>query len=561
MYSWLSDEREEPDRHATIAGDNGDPIPFSSYEFARRSRRFFDLLFSHRAEDPLELDSTFQRGSVIQFLNACQGKPFELTAANALEIDLLCISWQADKAIHRRVHSFIEGHRDGPSLVISQLLFRLAREMETSEIERRLRRSLVDFVADPQLLRVPIPVMSRVVDFDALLDKPDAFQRLFAFALKYVTEHGPPASRIFRTCDMTRLTRENLADLAAVPGFQWGFVNQSVGMTVSALMEAASRCEAKLAIHEKAVSELKGLIEDDKKNMLLSVAKIEAELQSMKQQQEVERGEFKRDWQQQQSAIEALQNTVQQQQSEIENLRKQSQEQQGDLQTQFLQLHDMNGVWARRMKDSEKLKRIADVWKTFCNQFGSLAPNWPFYFVHALSWGNPNGWKGQDNVLLNDSYAYVSEEDKFAASVVKAAISGSSGDCRKCPGSYRPVQNEISIAIPLSYCIIMRLPRGLPLDTTLLAFTRGLKTDGRWHSEYGLYGKAGGLVVFCDGHVKWFDGSAPACFLRWDRSGYSADIREAVPSTAFITGGHEMKTGITEDGFELIIRHHGTGGQ
>jgi hypothetical protein len=91
MSSWLSDGREDPDRHAIVTGDTGDTIPFSSSEFARHSRRFFDLLFSHRAQDRLPIDSTFQRGSVIQFLNACQGKPFELTAANALDFDLLCI--------------------------------------------------------------------------------------------------------------------------------------------------------------------------------------------------------------------------------------------------------------------------------------------------------------------------------------------------------------------------------------------------------------------------------------------------------------------------------------
>jgi ABC-type Fe3+-citrate transport system substrate-binding protein len=94
---------------------------------------------------------------------------------------------------------------------------------------------------------------------------------------------------------MTRLTRENVADLAALSGFQWGFVNQSVGMTISGLMEAASRCEAKLAIHEKTMSELMEVIENERKAMLLSVPKTEGELQSMKHQQEVEHGQFERD--------------------------------------------------------------------------------------------------------------------------------------------------------------------------------------------------------------------------------------------------------------------------
>jgi hypothetical protein len=149
----------------------------------------------------------------------------------------------------------------------------------------------------------------------------------------------------------------------------------------------------------------------------------------------------------------------------------------------------------------------------------------------------------------------------FATGVIKGAISGPNGDNCKYMECYGPGENKISTQIPLSYGIIMGLPEQLLLDITSLAFTRGLKTDGRWHSKYGLYGKEGGLVVFCDGYVKGFDGNQPASFLRWDQSGYSADIREAVPSEAFITAGHQMKNGVTEDSAELILKHHGTGGQ
>ncbi|MDR2812705.1 MAG: hypothetical protein LBB05_02905 [Puniceicoccales bacterium] len=53
--------------------------------------------------------------------------------------------------------------------------------------------------------------------------------------------------------------------------------------------------------------------------------------------------------------------------------------------------------------------------------------------------------------------------------------------------------------------------------------------DGTWDEEAGLYGSKGDYVVFCDGHVTWFDGSKPAKFLKWDQSGYTSKIYEAVP--------------------------------
>jgi hypothetical protein len=51
----------------------------------------------------------------------------------------------------------------------------------------------------------------------------------------------------------------------------------------------------------------------------------------------------------------------------------------------------------------------------------------------------------------------------------------------------------------------------------------------------GLYGSKGGYVVYCDGHIVWFDGSRPAKFLKWDKTGYTSDIRYAVPTNAEIS--------------------------
>jgi prepilin-type processing-associated H-X9-DG protein len=82
--------------------------------------------------------------------------------------------------------------------------------------------------------------------------------------------------------------------------------------------------------------------------------------------------------------------------------------------------------------------------------------------------------------------------------------------------------------------VVVNLPSNVPAATTPLAFTRGLCTDGTWDEQAGLYGSKGGYVVFCDGHVTWFNGSRPAKFLKWDQSGYTLNIREAVPNTGQI---------------------------
>jgi hypothetical protein len=110
-----------------------------------------------------------------------------------------------------------------------------------------------------------------------------------------------------------------------------------------------------------------------------------------------------------------------------------------------------------------------------------------------------------------------------------------------------------------SYCTIGNLDGSVPLATTPLAFTRGLKTDGTWDGKYGLYGTKGGYVVFCDGHTVWFDGSRPAKFLHWNQQEYTTDIRFAVPNVTKIGNGGVWATPAGAYS-NLVMWGSGTGG-
>jgi hypothetical protein len=85
-------------------------------------------------------------------------------------------------------------------------------------------------------------------------------------------------------------------------------------------------------------------------------------------------------------------------------------------------------------------------------------------------------------------------------------------------------------------------------------------SNGKQHPDYGLYGEKGGWVVFADGHCKWLDGNKPAKFLKWDGTGYTTDIRQAVPNNAFISSGFRLNSSIKIDTDVLIIYNSGTGG-
>jgi prepilin-type processing-associated H-X9-DG protein len=128
------------------------------------------------------------------------------------------------------------------------------------------------------------------------------------------------------------------------------------------------------------------------------------------------------------------------------------------------------------------------------------------------------------------------------------------------------VTNDIMDNWPLlSYCLMCTLPGNVPLDTTPLGFTRGLNKNGLWDAKVGLYGSKGGYVVYCDGHVAWFDGSKAAKFIKWDKSGYTSDIRQAVPTGVIISCAADDDSGIkapykNNETTPAFIHTVGTGG-
>jgi hypothetical protein len=147
------------------------------------------------------------------------------------------------------------------------------------------------------------------------------------------------------------------------------------------------------------------------------------------------------------------------------------------------------------------------------------------------------------DILLNDLYVWFSPADKYAPKILTETV------CQFDSGSGRVVNtssrtggvnsNLFSGWSLISYCFIAHGSiSNIPLNTTPLAFTRGLCPDDTWDEKAGLYGSKGGYVVFCDGHTTWFDGNRPAKFLKWDQTGYTSDIRYAVPTNAEIACGH-----------------------
>ncbi|MDR2200553.1 MAG: hypothetical protein LBN94_00345 [Puniceicoccales bacterium] len=213
----------------------------------------------------------------------------------------------------------------------------------------------------------------------------------------------------------------------------------------------------------------------------------------------------------------------------------------------------------QKLRDVSHLQKIREAWyEAIVNRgweeigdcdAGDFAWFLAGYNRHSLS-----------DMILNDPHVYISPGDKYASKVVKEAICYmNSESIIKNNDAFTCVQNFMANGsyLVFSYCLITNLPANAPLDTTPFAFTRGLREDGKWDEKSGLYGSSGGYVIYRDGHVVWFDGSKPAKFLKWDKSGYTNDIRQALPSTAHIVCGDNLNTDYTSDGFVVIINSYG----
>jgi prepilin-type processing-associated H-X9-DG protein len=215
---------------------------------------------------------------------------------------------------------------------------------------------------------------------------------------------------------------------------------------------------------------------------------------------------------------------------------------------------------AQKLKDVSNLQTIAAAWKEYTVErgntmnlgqgFGANYTDYGSWFAWSLAGMTPSPDRFYPSkCVLNDPHVYISSGDKYASKVLKEYIAmgvdTSEGTALKDWKPWSVIANADFSSLAkrdldwlLSYCTIGNLDASIPFATTPLAFTRGLKTDGTWDEKYGLYGSKGGYVVFCDGHVTWFDGSKPVKFLHWNGEQYTTDIRQAVPNVAkFGCGG------------------------
>ncbi|MDR1366915.1 MAG: type II secretion system GspH family protein, partial [Puniceicoccales bacterium] len=228
---------------------------------------------------------------------------------------------------------------------------------------------------------------------------------------------------------------------------------------------------------------------------------------------------------------------------------------------------------AKKVKDVSNLKKIAEAWRECVINRGWVIDGVGFGMSNSANtftsklagYKDPTSEGKVSDIVLNDASVYISPWDKYASKVEQESICRFNTSNQKIewmsPFPFSHVTNfMLTSKRLLSYCFVLALPGTVPLDTTPLGFTRGLNKNGLWDERAGLYGSKGGYVLFCDGHVTWFDGDKPAKFLHWNQQEYTNDVRYAVPNSSWITCTSDLGTTIADYKGENALAIIGTSG-
>lgn len=176
---------------------------------------------------------------------------------------------------------------------------------------------------------------------------------------------------------------------------------------------------------------------------------------------------------------------------------------------------------AQRVATSQKLRHIGLAVATY-HQTTGLA-------LVGESLGDWMAKLGQETGI-RESRLYLFDEDPLFALVGKtpppALVEPAAG------GAWKPV-TEFS-KWPVGIAVVSgQHPLSNP-STTPVAWTRGLQTSGKWRAigenKSGIYGDAGGFIVFLDGHVEFHRdlSEGGGRLLTYDKGLPTADITKAI---------------------------------
>ncbi len=153
---------------------------------------------------------------------------------------------------------------------------------------------------------------------------------------------------------------------------------------------------------------------------------------------------------------------------------------------------------ARKSTVSNNLKQIALAYYSFLNSdnFQKINGKATLHdFIAVLA----------EDCDLNDPQLWIIKEDPLVQQFAKPIPSHIAFPDKEFK---RWELDKVFRDYPLSVTVVKGISVNANPSTTPVAWTRGLRLNGRWapltDNYPGVYGEKGGFIAFLDGHVKWY---------------------------------------------------------
>lgn len=180
---------------------------------------------------------------------------------------------------------------------------------------------------------------------------------------------------------------------------------------------------------------------------------------------------------------------------------------------------------AQRAVDANNLREIAKAAMIYASDNKDRLPN-PDTIASSGGLSDANKvflWPGilARTKALNDASFYFSKIDPSFDGEVPAAIIS--------PNNNKALDSSFTSGRELSLEFVGGLKMSDP-PSTPVAFTRGLRTDGTWDPDNGVYGDTGGYVVFLGGNVEFYPDTATDKFIDVSSGQRTDNILLAIPN-------------------------------
>lgn len=174
---------------------------------------------------------------------------------------------------------------------------------------------------------------------------------------------------------------------------------------------------------------------------------------------------------------------------------------------------------ARKSKAQAAMTAIASAYMNIYQQKG---------YIPNITSGEKLAEFFASNNELNNANMFVFPGDGLAAKVKRESIFPTEIDT-----SAWTTDGEFSV------CLIGNIVDEVNADTTPVAFSRGLQSDGSW-SNASIYGNHGGFIAFLNGTVKWYNNlksnnaNLSGKLSQYNSNKSTSNIKEALPPSAVI---------------------------